>query len=262
MEIHRLFHHPIPSTQRLPYASASKSDSSTNILVKMKNVTVSYGPSVVLNRINWTVKKGENWMIRGPNGSGKTTLLSMISGNHPQAYSNDISLFGRPRGSGESIWDIKKNIGMVSSECQIQYQKTIPFEDVVMSGFFDSIGLYRKPSHKHRKTAETWMKLFGIDHLIGKYFTMLSQGEQRLGLLARAMVKSPPLLILDEPCQGLDTPNRKTFLRIIDHIGLKTPTVLIYVTHYQDDNLSCITHGLTFSKISHGRYQVKGSRKN
>jgi molybdate transport system ATP-binding protein len=258
---HDLFHRVDPAP-RPPDMAPQISSPSSPVLVSMKNVTVAYNGHSVLNQINWTVKKGENWMITGPNGSGKTTLLSLISGNHPQAYCNDISLFGRPRGSGESTWDIQSNIGRVSSEFQIRYQKRIPLADVVLSGFYDSVGLYRNPPLHYRAVAETWMKIFGIHHLWNKNFTMLSQGEQRLGLLARAMVKSPPLLILDEPCLGLDSQNREALLRVMDHVGLHTPTVLVYVTHHQDDRLSCITHILSLTQTPDGGYTAASGPPN
>ena len=161
-------------------------------------------------------------LILGPNGSGKTTLLNLITADNPQAYANRIYLFGRRRGSGESIWDIKQRIGIVSSEFQIRYRKPITAFEVVLSGFFDSVGLYRHASAGQKQMAEQWMAVLGIAHKSDKIFNQLSYGEQRMVLLARAMVKMPLMLILDEPCQGLDRTNRHRILEAIDIIGRRS----------------------------------------
>ena len=218
------------------------------ILVGMRNVSVKYGNVLVLNNLNWTVRQRENWAIVGPSGSGKTTLLSLIAGDNPQAYTNEIYLFGKRRGSGESIWDIKERIGMVSSEIQTLYRKEIMAYDVVASGIFDSIGLYRNLGSGHKREVNKWIEFFGISHIANNIFIRLSFGERRMVLLARSMVKSPELLILDEPCQGLDQENRKLLMHLIAMIGRDTDTNLLYVTHYQDDIPACIDHVLTLKK--------------
>jgi molybdate transport system ATP-binding protein len=230
-------------------SGAVKSASYSNvILVDMRNVSVKYGNMLVLNDLNWTVRRHENWAIVGPSGSGKSTLLSLIAGDNPQAYANEIYLFGRRRGTGESIWDIKERIGLVSSEIQTLYRKEITACDVVASGVFDSIGLYRNLNSEHRRQVDKWIEFFGISHIANKIFTHLSFGERRMVLLARSMVKSPELLILDEPCQGLDQENRKLFMGLIEMIGRNTDTNLLYVTHYQDEIPACIDHVLTLKK--------------
>ncbi len=183
-----------------------------------------------------------------PSGSGKTTLLSLIAGDNPQAYTNEIYLFGKRRGSGESIWEIKEHIGMVSSEMQTSYRKEIRVCDVVASGIFDSIGLYRNLDSGHKEKVNKWIEFFGISHIADNIFTHLSFGERRMVLLARSMVKSPELLILDEPCQGLDQENRKLFMRMVEMVGSYTDTNLLYVTHYQDELPGCIDHVLTLKK--------------
>lgn len=217
-------------------------------LVDLRNTTVKYGDIVVLDRLSWAMKQGENWAIVGPNGSGKTTLLSLITGDNAQAYANEIYLFGKRRGSGESVWDIKKRMGVVSSELQVHYRKRMQMYDVVLSGFFDSIGLYRKCTAEQHAAAQKWIELLGLSHLSGRWYDQLSFGEKRMALLARSMVKSPTLLILDEPCQGLDRSNRGVILDLIDYIGRETNTQLIYVTHHQDEIPPCITHVLKLEK--------------
>ncbi|MGD8519892.1 MAG: molybdate ABC transporter ATP-binding protein ModF [Desulfobacterales bacterium] len=227
-----------------------------DVLVKMKNTTVRYKDTVILNNLNWEMKASENWAIVGPNGAGKTTLLSLISGDNLQAYANDISLFGRRRGSGESIWEIKQRIGIISSEFQIRYRKPLKALDVILSGFFDSVGLYRQSNSIQRESARKWM---GFIHLADKadtLFNQLSYGEQRLVLLARAMVKLPLLLILDEPCQGLDRANRKLILDVIDFIARHSQTQILFVTHHFDEIPECINRVLRFNKRRSGGYSI------
>jgi molybdate transport system ATP-binding protein len=213
-------------------------------------VVVKYGDVTILNRLDWTVRRGENWAIIGPNGSGKSTLLSLINADHPQAYANEIYLFGQRRGSGEDIWEIKKHIGMVSSELQIRYKHDITAHDVVASGFFDSTGLYRHLNREQRGQVQRWLDFFGIADLSDRIFTRLSYGERRMILLARAMVKSPELLILDEPCQGLDRKNRRLLLEMIEMIGQTTDTTLLYVTHFEEEIPSCVNRILRLTRSS------------
>jgi molybdate transport system ATP-binding protein len=232
------------------------------ILVEMKHVTVKYDGTTALENISWAVRSGENWVVLGPNGSGKTTLLNLITADHPQAYANEIYLFGRRRGSGESIWDIKQRIGMMSSEFHIRYRKPITAFEAVLSGFFDSVGLYRHASHGQKQVAEKWMTVLGIAPKSDKIFNQLSYGEQRMVLLARSMVKMPRILILDEPYQGLDRTNRQRILEAIDVIGRHSGTQIIYVTHYPDEIPACMTHMLQFEITPAGRYNARQRRMN
>ena len=219
-------------------------------LVEMRNVTVQYGRQTVFKGLNWKVGKDENWAVTGPNGSGKTSLLQMITGDQPLAYANEIYLFGRRRGSGESIWEIKQRLGLMSSEFQISYRKPLPAFHVVLSGFFDSVGLYRQADAHQRRVAGQWIAYFGLMHLIEKRFDLLSYGEQRMLLLARAMVKAPELLVLDEPCQGLDPANRRIILACIDSIAARLATQILYVTHFSEELPTCITHRLDLTQFN------------
>jgi molybdate transport system ATP-binding protein len=238
----------IPRTRGLPPAySLCRVDEKrpdSRVLVRMRGVDVSYGSTEILSGIDWTIRRGEHWALLGPNGSGKTTLLSAILGDHPQAYANDITLFGRRRGSGESIWEIKQHIGHVSPELQIYYPKHFSCLDVVCSGFFDSVGLYTRCSPQQRRAAEQWIQQLGLRSGSGARFAAISEGEQRLVLLARALVKNPLLLVLDEPCQGLDGNNKRQILQVVDAIGEQLDTSIIYVTHDTDDLPQVITHVL------------------
>jgi len=245
---------PAPADGPSPAPAAG---SPPEILVEMKHVTVQYDGTTALDTINWTVRAGENWVVSGPNGSGKTTLLNLITADHPQAYANEIYLFGRRRGSGESIWDIKERIGMISAEFHIRYRKPITAFEAVLSGFFDSVGLYRHASRDQKQIAEKWMTVLGIAPKADKIFNQLSYGEQRMVLLARSMVKMPRILILDEPYQGLDRTNRQRLLEAIDVIGRHSGTQIIYVTHYPDEIPACMTHMLQFEITPAGGYHAR-----
>jgi molybdate transport system ATP-binding protein len=212
------------------------------VVIEVRNTAVRYGQTVVFNDLNWRVRKGENWAIVGPNGSGKTTLLQLITADHPQAYTNEIYLFGKRRGSGESIWEIKKRMGQLSSEFQINYRKAIRSFDVVLSGFFSSVGLYRRASDTQRKIAKRWVYRLKLDHLMDKRYDLLSYGERRMILLARAVVTTPEILVLDEPFQGLDLYHRHLILAWIDNICDRIDTQLLYVTHHLNELPACISH--------------------
>ena len=213
-------------------------------LIQMRNISVTYGPHKVLSRVYWTVRSGENWALIGPNGAGKSTLLRLIIGDNLQGYANDLMLFGRRKGSGESIWEIKQQIGYMSDDIQLRYQKKMSSFDVVCSGFFDSIGLYRHCSREQKQAARMWLSKTGMEALSQQLFSKLSFGQQRLVLIVRAAVKSPRLLILDEPCNGLDPVNRKGVLEILDLIGRSGTTNLLYVSHRPEEIPNCITHRL------------------
>ena len=201
------------------------------ILVQMKNVTVSYNGNEVLRNIDWTVLTGENWAVLGPNGAGKTTLLSLIIGDNPQAYANNMTLFGRQRGTGESIWEIKKKIGFVSPELHLHYPQQFSGFEVVCSGFFDSAGFYHRCSGEQLRCARLWMERLGMSKFSDEKFNRLSDGVQRMLLLTRALVKQPELLVLDEPCQGLDAENRHRIIKLLDAIGNNPEPAIIFVTH-------------------------------
>ena len=212
--------------------------------INFNKVTIRYGERTILKDLDWTVNKGEHWSLSGDNGSGKSTLLSLVCADNPQSYACDISLFGHKRGSGESIWDIKKHIGYVSPEMHRSYKQNIPAIQIVASGLKDTIGLYVRPNDAEKEQCRKWLRVFGIGELAERKFMEMSSGEQRLVLLARAFVKEPDLLILDEPLHGLDDVNRRMVKDIVDRYCQNPAVTLIYVTHYQEELPRCIDHAL------------------
>ena len=216
-------------------------DYHADTVIKMNKVSIRYGERTILKDLDWTVLNGERWSLTGSNGSGKSTLLSLVCADNPQSYACDIILFGFQRGSGESIWDIKRHIGYVSPEMHRSYRRALPAIHVVASGLKDTVGLYVRPNEKEKETCRWWMRIFGIEHLADRLFTSLSSGEQRLVLLARAFVKDPELLILDEPLHGLDQYNRQLVRNVIDTFCQRKNKTLIMVTHYEEELPGCIT---------------------
>ena len=231
-----------------------KSKMNKNPLISMRNVDVIYGDTVVLKSLNWQVVSGEHWQVKGVNGSGKSTLLSLVSGDNPKAYGQSIELFGIKKGSGESVWDIKKKIGMISSSFQLAYRESITALKVVISGFYDSVGIYKHIGVIETEAAEKWMDNLQISHLAKKDFNDLSYGEQRMILIARTMIKEPPLLLLDEPCQGLDEVYVNEVLNTIDLIAKCSNTTIVYISHLAEHKLMSVTRILELEPG--GKYSI------
>ena len=229
----------------LPYTD---NDYDCQHVIEMRKVTIRYGERTILKDVDWTVRNGERWALSGQNGSGKSTLLSLVCADNPQSYACDITLFDRPRGSGETIWDIKRHIGYVSPEMHRSYKRNLPAIRIVASGLTDSIGLYVVPKPQDYDKCRWWMDIFGIGHLAERPFLQLSSGEQRLVLLARAFVKDPQLLILDEPLHGLDLWNRRLVKDIIETFCQRRGKTAIIVTHYQEELPDIITNTLYLKK--------------
>ncbi|MHA4846557.1 ATP-binding cassette domain-containing protein [Flavitalea antarctica] len=218
--------------------------------VRMINVHIQYGDKIILDKVSWEVRRGECWSLSGPNGAGKSTLLSLITGDNPQAYANEIYLFDRRRGSGESIWDIKRNIGYVSPELHLFFDQGASCWEIIASGFFDTIGLFRVLNEEQKLLVKTWLSFLNLADSEHKALRSMSRGQQRLALLGRALIKAPPMLVLDEPCQGLDEDQTSTFLALVNTICLRSGTTLIYVSHYVQELPSVVTKYL---RLDEGR---------
>ncbi|EPM6962816.1 molybdate ABC transporter ATP-binding protein ModF [Vibrio alginolyticus] len=217
-----------------------------NPIFELKNGTVEYTDKKIFTDLNWRIDKGQHWQVKGPNGCGKSTLLGLIFGDHPQCYSNDIDIFGKKRGTGETIWEIKQHIGMVSSALHLQYRVNCSALEVILSGFYDSIGLYNQPTRKEMDIANEWLDILHMSQYKKTSFKQLEYGQQRLLLIARAIVKQPTLLILDEPYQGLDFLGRRLVKNTLELIARENLSQLLYVSHYQADRLDSIKNELEF----------------
>ncbi len=213
--------------------------------LELENIQVKSHGNIILEDINWVVQKGEKWSLTGPNGAGKSTLLSLITGDHPQTYANKIHLFDKKRGSGESIWDIKHKMGYVSPEMHQYFRGNNSVLLAILSGLDDTMGFRNKKSNeKEMNLAQNWLQLLDLEPLKDIPFKDLATGNQRLVLLIRALIKNPPLLILDEPCQGLDQKQRNHFKHLINTLWSGKEKTLLYVSHYKEDIPSCVKHVL------------------
>jgi molybdate transport system ATP-binding protein len=205
-------------------------------LIELRSVSVCYEENHVISDVNWTIRKGEFWQLVGPNGSGKSTLVSMICGDNPKAYGQDIMLFGRKKGSGETIWDIKRQIGYFTPAMMVRFTRNDTVENMIISGLNDSVGLYVKPTDLQKDIAQSWVEMLGTSFR-NKLFLQLSIGQQRMVMVARAMVKHPPLLILDEPTIELDDENSALFIEMVQAIAAENQVAIIYISHRDEENL-------------------------
>jgi molybdate transport system ATP-binding protein len=224
-------------------------------LVEIQDATIRFGAKRILDRISWTICRGERWTLLGPNGSGKTTLLSLIQGDNPQAYAQDIRLFGSSPDSTQALWRARRHIGWFSPELHLHYPLAWSCRDVVCSGFFDSLGMFEPGTSRQRRLAGRVLKQFGLGHRARTPLGELSMTDQRLVLLARALVKRPRLLVLDEPCQALDSAHRRLILAAVDRMAATSDASLVFVTHHRREIPGCITHLL---RLKSGRVVYRG----
>ena len=208
-----------------------------DILIALKKINVSYGGKAILKNIDWTIKKGDFWELRGKNGSGKTTILSMITGENPKGYGQELYIFGRKKGSGESVWDIKKKIGYFTPAMTDTFTGYHSVEHMLISGLNDSIGLYIKPTEVQLRTAKQWLQLIYLWPIKDRLFHDLSMGQKRLLMCARAMIKHPPLLILDEPTAGLDDNSAALFVALVNKFAKESQTTIVFVSHRREPGL-------------------------
>ena len=227
-------------------------------LVEMHDVSVAWGNHTVLKNLTWTLNEKEHWLIRGPNGSGKTTFLELITGDNMQVYSNDVRLFGKRRGTGETIWDIKARLGIVSYRLHVEYRMLsgTTLRNVLLSGFKDSIGLYENPTDSELRATDEWLSFGGFSERANMPFSSLNYGEQRALLILRALVKCPKILVLDEPCHALDDEYRKKILSLVEAIAERSSTTILHVTHDASEVLPCEKHILELCPNQNPMYKI------
>lgn len=227
---------PLPFNVTIP-PPLKPFDNIPEVLVEMSRVSVSYNNRIIVKDISWQIKKGEFWHLKGPNGSGKTTLLTMIYGDNPKAYGQELYLFGNKKGCGESVWQIKEKIGYFTPSLTDNFRGGHSAMQMIISGLMDSVGLYAKPSDRQQKLAKDWLKVTNMDDKKHHLFNELSQINQRLVLIARAMIKHPPLLILDEPSTGLDDESAGLMVALVNQIARQSDTAIVYVSHRREQGL-------------------------
>ena len=223
-------------TGALPPAPGA-SPSLPKVLIDFRKVNLSYGGRPILSQIEWKMEKGDFWELRGPNGSGKTSLITMIIGDNPKAYGQELYLFGIRKGSGESVWDIKSKIGYFTPALTDRFRGNHTAEAMLISGLLDSVGLYLKPTDQQRTLAQSWLALLGLSDLARIQFRNLSEGHQRLLMCARAMIKHPPVLILDEPTAGLDEASAGLVISLVQKMAAESETAILFVSHRQEPGL-------------------------
>lgn len=223
-------------------------------VISCSGIRVTAGPKLLLDDVDWEVLPGQHWLVTGPNGAGKSTLLALLMGDHPQAYSNQIQVLGTRLGHGTSLWERRRTIGFVAPELSWHYPAGWSLLDVVLSGFDASIGSYREPSVEERAAAQERLDQFGLGSKSLAPLAVASEGEKRLTLLARAMVREPPLLLLDEPTQNVTGSARNRLFAVLD--GLSHRTTLVLVTHHVEVRPHCISHHLA---LELGRIRYRGA---
>lgn len=211
-----------------------------DVVFSIRDGHARYGDKSIFENFNWTVSRGECWALHGPNGSGKSLLLSMVCADNPQGYANDITLFDRRRGTGESIWEIKDAIGYVCPEMQLYFKSNDSIREIIVHGMRNMLNRYKKTTAEELVIADAWMDVFAISHLAERKFADLSSGEQRIVLLARALAKQPELLVLDEPLHGLDWEMKSRVKGIISKLVEENGASLIFVSHYMEEMPGCV----------------------
>ncbi|USG63780.1 ABC transporter ATP-binding protein [Brevibacillus ruminantium] len=227
-------------------------------IIDIRGVSWQREEKEILQQVDWQVKPGEHWCLVGQNGSGKTSLLNMICG-YTWPTKGSVSVLGHRYGEVD-LRDMRKSIGWVSSSLMSQLHDNDTAEQVVLSGTEATIGLYTRPTAEHRERAAELLEQFGCGSLRHSAYRTLSQGERQKVLIARALMASPKLLILDEPCTGLDILAREQLLSMITRIAEQPdgPT-LIYVTHHIEEILPCFSHTLLLKR---GRVERAGWTKD
>ncbi len=244
----------LPAPSCMQGGKSKVSQASPSILVECNRISIWAGAKLLLEPFCWTMRRNEHWLLLGPNGSGKTTLLNLVQGDHPQVHAQDIRIFGAPIATTQTVWRNRQRMGWLSPELHQHYPSAWSALEVVCSGFHNTLGLYLPCSSHRLALARRWLRWLGLAHLAGEPFGALSHGRQRLVLLARAAINQPRLLILDEPCQGLDSPLAAMVLDFVDGVVAQTGASVIFATHSPREIPRCITHVL---RLQSGRIQTQ-----
>ena len=244
---------PVPSSPAFPAAPAPGPEART--LVSIQHADVLVEGRRVLRDLSWRMRDGENWVVRGPNGSGKSTFLRLLLAEEHAAPGGRIERLDL--GDRPSVWDVKARIGAVTPKLQADHRLDAAGEEVVLSGFFASVGLGGEPSPAQRQAAARWMDRLGVDHLARRRIDSLSYGELRKLLLARALVIEPEVLLLDEPFNGLDPASRAAAMRVVQE-RCEAGTRIVLVTHHDSEVVPAVNREL---ELRDGRIVRQGPRR-
>ena len=236
-----------PTDERRESCDSAHLSSDSEILFDLKHVNVRFGDTDVLKDLNWTVRKGEHWAVMGENGAGKSTLLGMLTADHPQIYNNDITLLGERPGHGLNIWDHKAKLGFFSPEMALQYREDLSLLDVLCTGFTPNLCRAENITWEEKAKAREWLNYLGFEDT-SISIRKISPIDKRLVLMARAAIRPPKVLLLDEPTQGLKGEYREKLFHLLQL--LSTETTIIMVSHYEEEWPPCMTHLLRMPKFS------------
>jgi len=226
-----------------------------NILI-LRDVRIALNGKKIIQNLNWTIKKGQHWVLIGPNGSGKTTLLRLING-YLWPTSGTVNVLGKQFGKYD-VRELRKSIGFASSIMAEKTPENLSVQETVLSGKFGSIGLHDRPTSKEKRRALSLLRRVGCFRFATKSYLNLSQGEKQRVIIARALMSSPKILALDESCDGLDLDARENFLAFLDSVGrFRGGPSIIFATHRVEEISSSFTHTLI---IQGGRTVASGPK--
>ncbi len=218
-------------------------------LIQLHKGSAGYGGLPVFTDLDLEVNQGDHTLVTGPNGSGKSTLLQVITGDHPACYTNDLTIFGIRRGTGESIWDVKQHMGIMGSDLHRNFRVPGSVLSCILSGLFDTIGLYSQVTPAQERLAFNWLERLGLKKAAATAFRDLAHADQRLVLIARALIKTPRLLVLDEPTQGLDEQNRAAILNFLADLAAEAKGTILYVSHREDEFRSFFCQHIQMKRV-------------
>lgn len=236
--------------------TAPTSSAAMKPVLEVTDLRVERGHTAILRGVNWRVARGEHWVILGANGSGKTSLLKALTG-FLSPTSGEFSVLGRTYGAAD--WrELRLHIGVVTSAFTMSIPPSEVTLDTVVSGKYAQLDLWHAGTRADRTAALRLLRSAGLGHLADREWAYLSQGERQRVLIARALMARPQLLILDEPCAGLDPVAREKFLRFVEQLARRRGApALVLVTHHVEEITPAFTHALM---LRAGRVVAAGPR--
>lgn len=205
----------------------------TQPIISLRELSHKAGSRYLLQDITWDINKGDHWVVFGMNGSGKTTLLTILAGFKPYTHGS-LTVFGEPY-TEDNVLEIRKRIGLVSASFFDQYYTKESALDIVLSGKFGTLGIRYDVNDEDIIKAKKLLVELHLGDKIDQLFNMMSKGERQNVLIARALFSNPDILILDEPCTGLDVYAREHLLNTVRDLAENTEIAIIYVTHYTEE---------------------------